>query len=518
MEMKYGDTGGTRQRSVMFYIYCCISIGGAAILAIEILGTRILGPFYGVSLYLWSALITVTLAALSLGYYIGGHLADRGASPGGLGVFFVASGIWMLIVPIFRGGILEALEPIGLRPAVLAGAVLLFFPPLMLLGMVSPYAIKLKTRTLGELGRSAGNLYAASTLASVAGALLTGYYFIPNIGISRLVILISILLLVTGAAAPLVKARSRAAFLVAIAAAVAVHLSFAGRRAEVEQPGLIAYTQSPYGEISVVDMNDTRYLLIDGAIHTEVDAETHRPLSAYVDVMDITRSFFTERGRMLLVGLGGGSIAMRFSAAGWSVDAVEIDPTVVTVAEDYFGFSDEMARVYEMDGRRYLEATPETYDVIVLDAFGSSYIPFHLVTREAFRLMSSRLKPDGLLAINVITLGWRSMVVRSISASLGDSFPHVSVLPIVEPPNRLGNVVILASRRDLEPLEEPPIPVSRFSADYNRFHAWENRFQPAMGEGMVLTDDRNPIDIWAERVNVLNRKRLHEFFWRESAG
>ena len=152
------------------YLYIIISISGASVLALEILGTRILGPFYGVSIFLWSALITVTLAALSTGYFIGGWWADRGVKFERLSLLLAGAGIWLFIVPLIKRPVLSLIEPLGLRLSVLLGATILLFLPLTLLGMISPYAIKLKTTHLNEIGRSAGNLYAISTLASVLSA------------------------------------------------------------------------------------------------------------------------------------------------------------------------------------------------------------------------------------------------------------------------------------------------------------------------------------------------------------
>jgi len=496
----------------VFYIYLSVSVGGASILAIEILGTRVLGPFYGVSLYLWSALITITLAALSLGYAIGGYIADRRPTLSGLGICLASSGLWLLIIPVFKYSILKIVEPLGLRLAVLVGGFLLFFPPLMALGMVSPYAIKLKTKTLGELGRSAGNLFAISTIASVIAAILTGYYLIPHIGVSRLTLLISIILIFTGLIALIGKKRSLVLFLLLLAILTGIRLLVNNGEFGNTTFDIVQTCESPYGEITIVDRNDSRFLLIDGAIHTEVDKETFEPKSEYVDVMDIVKDFFDEPGEMLLIGLGGGSIARRFHEKGWKVDAVEIDPYVIEIAKEYFGFSEDVARVYKMDGRRYLNKCEKKYDVIILDAFGSSYIPFHLVTRESFQLASSRLKKEGILAANIITAGWRGNVVLAVCESIRQSLTNVLVLPISEPPNSLGNVVILASRRELTPLREPPIPSSRFSREYTRFHAWENRFSPPKHGGIVLTDDLNPVDIWAEQINLANRKRLHNFF------
>ena len=154
------------------YLYVIVFVSGAAVLAIELLGTRVLGPFYGVSLFLWSALITVTLVALSVGYAVGGRWADRGPRFASLCYLIAGAGIWLLLLPWLRSPVLQATEPIGLRFAVLAAAFLLFAPPLTLLGMVSPYAIRLRASSLGNVGRTAGDLYALSTIGRVVAALL----------------------------------------------------------------------------------------------------------------------------------------------------------------------------------------------------------------------------------------------------------------------------------------------------------------------------------------------------------
>src|SRR5436190_12371089 len=134
------------------YLHAVVFISGAAVLALEILGTRILGPFYGVSLFLWSALITVTLAALSLGYTLGGAWADKNPSMPRLLMLVLIAGLWIMTIPWLRQPFLHLAEPLGLRAAVLLVAFVLFFVPLMLLGTVAPFAIKLKTANLNEIG------------------------------------------------------------------------------------------------------------------------------------------------------------------------------------------------------------------------------------------------------------------------------------------------------------------------------------------------------------------------------
>ncbi len=264
--------------------------------------------------------------------------------------------------------------------------------------------------------------------------------------------------------------------------------------------------------MQVRDIADMRFMLIDGGAHTIADPLTWVSGLPYTQVLDISKKFFAEPGDMLLVGLGGGSVVKSFAKDNWQIDAVEIDPVVVDLAREYFGLEKSEAQVYTMDGRRYLLTHDKPYDLIVMDAFGSSSIPFHLVTEESFQLIAKHLTPDGVLAMNIETVGWNDIIVRSLTATMQQTFKHVIALPIAEPPDQLGNVIMLASNRQLELPEELPTPQGRFTAEYEQTHSWDNQFVANTAGVPVLTDDYNPIDVWTERVNHVARKQLHEYF------
>ncbi len=510
-----GDDTPARKIS-HWILYTIVAISGAAVLAVEILGTRILGPHYGVSLFLWSALITVALSALSVGYAIGGRMADRKATLTRVAVILAMAGIWLIMVPLLKRPVLWVAGSLGLRMAVIVAASILFFPPLFALGMISPYAIKLRTVSLGEVARSAGNLYSVSTAASVVAALLTGFILIPKVGISVLTISIGIILLLTAAFATMLDRRSLAkraglALLFILCALAALFMETAPARS-TGKGAIKAFEQSPYAQIMVVEYLNARFLLIDGAIHTFTDIESNETLFSYVNVVDISRYMFSSSGDALLIGLGGGSVAKHFTREGWTVDAVEIDPVVVEMAREHFDLEPADASVYTMDGRQFLNGTDKKFDIVVMDAFGSGSVPFHLITKEAFGLVKSRLDDDGILAINLQSIGWKSTIVRSVTATLKSQFSEVLALPIAEPPNILGNIIILASNRPLETVADLPDPDSRFSADYDRIHAWDNRFIPDISNVPVLTDELNPVELWSEEINLAERRELNEYF------
>src|SRR5215831_6232357 len=232
-------------------LYTIVAVAGACVLVIEILGTRLLGPYYGTSLFLWSALISVTLAALSLGYAWGGRLADRAPRASALVWCLGLAGLWMLVVPWMRDPLLAMTERLGLRASVLLASFVLFFPPLTLLGMVSPYAIRLSASSLDRVGSTAGNLYAVSTVASVAGALLTGFWLVPLVGVSRLSYGTGMLLLLAAALAATAggSARARATGVTALLLPLAAGAWWLGHPRWGLNDNVRYLAQSPYAEI-----------------------------------------------------------------------------------------------------------------------------------------------------------------------------------------------------------------------------------------------------------------------------
>jgi len=499
------------------FLYTLVIVSGAAILALELLGTRLLGPFYGVSLFLWSALISVTLAALSIGYVIGGRWADKGTSLFKLCGVTMIAGIWVAAIPLIRNPFLSLPESLGLRLTVLIAAFGLFFVPLALLGTISPCAIRLKASNLNEVGRAAGNLYAASTLASVISALLTGFFLIPHFGITNLTEGVGGSLIIVALAGFLIQRELNATISAAGLAGFLIIL--AGMRySEKADParGLLAIEQSPYGELRVLDTENGRHLLIDGGIHTLVDTSSWTSTFHYAAVMDLPKYFIDRPGRMLLIGLGGGSLVKQYAADGWTVDAVEIDPRVIDLASRYFNLKASDGTIVEADGRRFLASTNKMYDVILLDAFGSSSIPFHLVTKEAFGLMAAHLNSRGIFALNVESIGWTDPIVTALGATLKSQFKSVLVLPIEEPPDKFGNIILMASNNELEPIREPQRnetldPDWRFGPGYQKVHAWDNHFVPDTKNSFVFTDDLNPVDLRAETLNLAARIGLHEY-------
>jgi predicted membrane-bound spermidine synthase len=327
-----------------FTLYAIVSITGAAVMILELLGTRIIGPFYGVSLYVWSSLIAVTLIALALGYFLGGFLADRYPAIR-LAHVIAISALTTLAIPFLSGPILRATDSMGLRVGAFTSALVLFTLPLTALAMVGPYVIKRATRDLSGVGTASGTVYAISTVGSVAGTLLLGFYLLPQFGTQSIIFSLSLIL--TGLAIVVAwHERGRSTGLLSIWPPVTISLfvgigaatGFTAQAKSVEGFTVQSEAESLYGWVRVVDDDRRGYrlLLSDASVISAVDLKQNRSLLGYQEVLSLLPAIYPNAARALLIGLGGGHVARDLKAQGVMTDTIEIDPAVAEAARRWF--------------------------------------------------------------------------------------------------------------------------------------------------------------------------------------
>jgi spermidine synthase len=482
--------------------YLLAFLSGACILALEILGARVIGPYYGMTIYLWSALITVTLSALAIGYFLGGRMADRDPALKRLSSPMALAGFWVLSTGWIKGPILGLTVNLGLRYSVLAAAVILFALPLVALGTVGPFLVRAQSNDLKRVGRTTGNLYAVSTLGGVAGALLAGYYLMPVLGLQMLMIAVGVLLLGLAALLWLVGMGWSAGWsaLAIMPVAVLAGWLWPGTGFTHNMNGSIHRETSPYADIQVTEHDNIRRLYLDGQIQNTLDKRDGQSYSPHVLVMEVGAALYADPGSLLLIGLGAGSLPRRYSALGWRVEAVELDPVVIRAAYAHFGLDTSHASVFKADGRQYLRLTGETFDLIVFDAFCSGLLPSHLLTLEAVSLARDRLNSGGVIMYHVPVMGRSDKLLLSLAATVRERFEHVVALPIADASARPASMLLLASDRELV-LARPDL-AGAFSS-----LVWSRRFQPDRGWD-VATDDKNDIDLHSERLNRAIRESV----------
>ncbi len=512
-----------------YYIFMTLFFTGAAIMVLELLGTRIIGPYYGVSLYVWSSLISVALVALAIGYWLGGKVADRvvqldsgdmhtdemdARATRVLYRLIMASGVAVLLIPIIADTVLRAMLPLGIRGGALASAFVLFTIPLVGLGMVTPYAIKMLTDKLKVVGATAGNLFAISTVGSFVGTVLTGFVLIPNVGTKKTIYLLAGILFVLWATWEVMdKKYAIAAIGIPLIVLCIAGLMSTGKLEAVEGFEVRHKTESFYGQLKVIDKENKRWLSIDGAGHTGINLNTGLSLHSYAYYFEITRFMRPEARDVLVVGLGGGSVTTRFEQHGFSVDSIEIDQKVVDIAREFFGFSSPVDRVFVQDGRAFIQNSEKKYDIVLFDAFvGSDTPPFQLMTKEMFAEVSGVLKDDGVLAIN--SFGFKQgkgvRIPASMYLTLKEAFPHVKAFSVYDK-SEFGNIVFLASEGELELRRElEGCDIEGVCTLLGEMLSKERTF--ASSQGVVLTDDYNPIEAWGVMTSEKIRKGIQDFY------
>jgi spermidine synthase len=406
---------------------------GIGALATEITASRLLAPYFGSSTIVWANLIGIILAALAVGYWLGGRIADRRPEPRLLGFIVLAAAVCVSVIPFaakpFLDFTVEGLDTASAGAVVgsFLAVLLLCAPPVVLLGMVSPFAIRLAVSSIATAGAVAGRLYALSTAGSLLGVFLPALVLIPAVGTQRTFLVIGALL--AASSCFLLGAR----YLV-VTALLATLLVVPPGAVKAEE-GLIYEETSFHQYIGVVEKPDGRRLL-----HLNEGVAVHsvwRPDSVLTGgVWDAFLALPPLLGRPLervaILGNAGGTTAraLGFYYPAADVDGVELDPAVSRVGRRFFGMDDNpRLTVHDVDARPFLRASDEQYDLIVVDAYRQPYVPFYLATREFFRLARDHLSRGGIVALNVAAVPDDKRLVRAVGGTLAAEFPQVVQWP-----------------------------------------------------------------------------------------
>ena len=495
-------------RTFLYYLVSTAMVCGALIMAIEILGSRVIGPFFGASLFVWTSLITVTLIALAAGYAAGGVLSDRKPSPAYLYGIILLSGVLTLLVPVLKGPVLKATVSWGLRTGAFASSLALFGPALFLLGCVSPYLVKIAAREMQNLGRTVGLFYAISTVGSFVGTVLTGFFLIAYFGVNAIFTVIGSLLIALASGYFLFFRKK-----VAILAALVLPLLLSHQVGPVSKlmangtrVTKVFSKDTHYGNLKVVDYSlgekRQRELMIDGLIQGGMDPADRQSVYEYAYYLEFLPYGINPAGKnCLVIGLGAGLVPVWYEARGVRTDIVDIDPDVVSIAKNYFGFA-VSGDVIIADARYYLNTSSKQYDYIILDVFNGDTTPGHILSLEALELVRARLTEKGIVAINLIgSLKHENFMTVSIIRTLEKVFRNVDIYPNydMETSEGGGNITVLAYDAAFKPFDRSSVAglsVHPFAeAGVNRFLGNPYRL-PAGTPGMILTDDHNPIDFY----------------------
>jgi spermidine synthase len=504
----------------LFSIITMVFVAGTVTMALEFAASRLIVPVFGSSIYTWGSLIGVILSGLSLGYYAGGRLADR--KDAGFIKFcsiIFSAGLYIIFIPSFIAP--TAIEisthiasPITLstildnssnhndygRYACLLATFLLLLTPTFLLGIVSPYAVKLTTKSLSRLGNMAGNLYSLSTIGSIVGTFLTVFVLIPIFELNYIIYGLGLSLIISSSFSYLFTKDIKITIslipkVLATCAIALVFLSntFLSSNSIPYYTGTLVYQkETPYAHLDVVDTLDNRErnLLLDGRIHSTMNKTNSDALTYYTSFFPTGLLFNTNAENILFAGGGGfiGPKAFLSAFPKMNVDVVELDPVVIDAAKRYFNIHDNNPRlkIYNYDARDFLSKTHDgKYDIIFLDAFSKNNVPFHLMTLQYYELLYKKLGSNGVVVSNQIGSlegGPTSDLFRAVYKTMSQVFPHVYVFPtLYDEPNKVQNIILVATKSDL----------LRTKADIkNTEQSYQNQINdiPSYAKGIDYTD------------------------------
>jgi spermidine synthase len=503
-----------------------VFITGGVIMVMELVGSRLVAPYFGTSTFIWTGLIGIILAFLSLGYTLGGRLADRYLSPIVLASIILAASAAMVTLSLITEPVLQLVQANfnDIRLAITLAAALLFGLPTVLLAMVTPYTTRLAMTQLKTSGQAVGTIYALSTLGSIVGTFATGFFLLAWFGSQTIILLLAGLLLVTAAAIafffaptdPLARRpQVRQLWLVAcLGILIALPLRHLAQR---QLPShVILDRDTAYQRLLLWRAQDARtqrpalFLSYDprsaqSAMFLDQGGQTDDQLVFdYTKFFRLGTLFRPELTRTLMIGGGGYSYPKEFlqTMPAAKIDVVEIDPAVTKVAHQYFQLpADDRLTTYHQDGRQFLlGAKPNSYDVIYLDAFGSSYsVPFHLTTLETVTQFDQILQPNGLVIMNIISAidGEYGDFFQAEYATYQAVFPYLYTFQVQEniPSTQPQNLILVAAKQ--------PLPVTSQSPELAPYLA--RLYSQEIGPNKpILTDAFAPVEhyLWPlQRTN-----------------
>jgi len=480
---------------------------------VEILGAKMLSPYLGLSHFVWTAQIAVTLVALACGYYAGGRLADGSQRLAVLYWSILGAAVYLALTVLMCEPVAYwCLDINSLAVGSLLASGILFFIPLALLAMAGPFLIRFITSSLEGVGSNVGRLSSVSTLGSFGGTLLIGYFMIPYLPNSMTMYLTAtaLMLVCLGFFAGFKPRALVPATLVALVFGSVCGLKlYQGQKAQY--PGIEERFKgnSHFGQLQVWDRRDgsCRFYLNDFLVQNTYDPERKQSVSHFTYMLyGLAQANVTNITDVLCIGLGVGIVPMEFAHRGAQVDVVEINPAVVPVAMRFFDLQTNLIHLTIDDGRHFLNRCRKRYDAVILDAFLGDSSPSHLMTREAFDSMRRALRPGGALVIN--SFGnlepSRDYFTASLNRTLKAVFRTVQMHTSGD-----GGMFFAATDRTPPGFVHPPDLEGVHPRALQETRAtYANIVEPSLDHGRVLTDNYNPAEFYDARNREEIRRRL----------
>ncbi|TAK14905.1 MAG: spermine synthase [Anaerolineae bacterium] len=493
-------------------IYFAVFSSGMVTLAVELAAARLLGAVFGTSNLVWASIIGLILIYLTVGYFVGGRIADRMPEARRFFQVMLLGGFTIGLVPLVARPVLRAAAnafdqlELGMLLGAFVAVLILFVLPIVLLGMVSPFAIRLAIGDAEHSGQVAGVIYGVSTLGSFVGTFLPDLLLIPWVGTTRTFLLLSgYLMLVALAGHWRSEGWRKTAPLLLLPVATLVMSWLFLRGGIKDSAGMVYETESSYNYIQVLEADGYRFLRLNEgqgvhSIYHATDLDYDGPWEQFLagPFFNEPQYLATDLKRIAVIGLAAGTVARQATEVFGpvAIDGYEIDGKIIEVGREYFGMTMPNLNAVAVDGRWGLSHSGEVYSLIAIDAYRPPYIPWHLTTKEFFQMTFDHLAEDGVLVINVGRAPDDRRLIEVLVATLSEVFPSVHVMDI---PNTFNSMVYATKQ---------PTTFDYLAANLNSLAASGDthpllldailttltyRQETPIG-GQVLTDDHAPVE------------------------
>lgn len=381
-------------------LYTISFIEGASVMAVEIAGAKLLAPFFGSSLYVWSSVMAITLGGLASGYFLGGKLSKRKDKERMLFYILAIAVCCMSSMPFLNSLLYSAANYLSLLPAVVISTFVLLFPTMLCMGATSPLIISVLTTQVNDSGENSGKIYAISTTGGILATFLSGFYLIPNYGITFTLLCFSVLLALVSLFL-LVKKKSFSVLIILIPL-VFLGYGFIKKRQNLFT---IYQTDGILGKLEIRDEPSVadpqvliRKLLINSIIQTEMNLSNQQSVSEYIHLLEKNIIYF-PKGKALILGLGGGLVSNVFHQYHYQVTGVEFDERIIKMAKTFFYLNDSVKTVCD-DARHFINTDNSKYNIVLFDIFKAEEQPSHVITMESLEKLKLLLDSNGVVLIN----------------------------------------------------------------------------------------------------------------------
>lgn len=483
------------------FVFLTVFLTGLCVTALELTASRFLAPYFGASIFIWANIIGVVLIALSLGYFLGGRLADQYPEPRPLYFVILATGLFTLLIPFIGLPLLQASTGRGLIFGSFFAVTVLFALPLVLLGMVSPWMIRIASGDLKLVGSVAGNIYGFSTVGSIVGVFLPVFLTIPFFGTKHTIFLFGTLLLLIGLVGLSLKKRY---FLISLAM---LGLLLTPKNLLPHSKALILEAESPYNFLKIEQHGDAKLLMMNEGRGVQSVYRKGQVLTEnYWDYAALL-PFLSPGGKQyLIIGIAAGTSAriINHFSPEIAIDGVEIDKKIIELGKKHFGLSDVPARIFLEDGRMFLRHAPRKYNYIMVDVYSNEfYIPFHLATREFFEETQQSMEENGILIMN-IAFKREERLTEFLESTLASVFKDVRVV------KEKTNTLLFASQKFERANAQVPEELQPLFENF-----WQNA-SPARKTLTPFTDNFAPVERYtifyastSQPKNPETRNRTH---------